>query len=68
MSAASVAVMSQEEAFALMEALVFYFAADGALTIANMLREASQPEDDPGWHHHTGQPDELTIAVEAAQP
>jgi hypothetical protein len=58
------AVLGRDEAFELMEAFVFYFAGDNAIDIANLLREAADPEDDPGWHTHLGPADELTVAIE----
>jgi hypothetical protein len=58
------AALTRGEAFDLLEALVFYFADEEALSIANMLREAYAPEDDPGWHTHLGERDELTLTIE----
>jgi hypothetical protein len=58
------AALTRREAFDLLEALVFYFAGEEALSIANMLREAYSPEDDPGWHTHLGEGDELTLTIE----
>lgn len=53
-----------EEAIALFQALLAYLCPEDDVELWNLMCDVGiTPQDDPGWHCHIGDADELTLAI-----